>query len=448
MTLSLRQRLLLVVMLPAAILAAGIATLFVVRGTQTVDEGLRDRGLAIVSFLAPAAEYGVISGNPASLAALLQAVLAQRDVAAVAIHDRSGRALAVSGRMQLDESVRRLPDVNAATVLGRRHDRLGLAAPVIAAPIPVDDFALMDFSAPGTPEDGRIGWVYVELDTLALDNEKRAILLTALALATFGLALTAWLALRLAAAVDAPVARLAEAVADMAGGRLDSTVGEDATIGELRVLQRGFNTMADAIAEAHRTLQSKVDEATAQLAHQAMHDPLTGLPNRRAFERALEASVGASRRAGDRDTLCFIDLDRFKIVNDTCGHAAGDELLCRIGQLIRQRVRADDLLCRIGGDEFALILHGCGPDEARHIAENLREAVAALRFSWEGRHFTVGASVGLVRIDGRADTASDVLVAADLACYAAKKGGRNRVVEHAPQPWAGPPAQAPTPEDS
>jgi diguanylate cyclase (GGDEF)-like protein len=430
MTSSLRQRLLLVVMLPAAMLAAGIAGLFVARGTQAVDEGLRDRGLAIVSFLAPAAEYGVISGNRASLAALLQAVFEQRDVAAVAVYDRGGEALAVSGRLRLADTMR-ITATGRAQVLSREQDRLGFAAPVLAPVIAVDDLGLLDFGASdAAEEEGTVGWVYVELDTLALDNEKRAILLTALALALCGLGFTAWLALRMAAAVASPVARLADAVGGMARGRLDIAVSEDASVRELRVLQRGFNTMANAIADAHHTLQAKVDEATAQLAHQATHDPLTGLPNRRAFEQALEASIGASRRFGDRDTLCFIDLDRFKIVNDTCGHAAGDELLRRIADLIRHRVRADDLLCRIGGDEFALILRGCGHDEARRIAENLREAVAALRFTWEGRRFTVGASVGLARIDGRADTASDVLVAADLACYAAKKGGRNRVVEH------------------
>jgi diguanylate cyclase (GGDEF)-like protein len=437
MTSSLRQRLLLVVMLPAAMLAAGIAGLFVERGTQAADEGLRDRGLAIVSFLAPAAEYGVISGNRVSLGILLQAVLEQRDVAAVAVYDRGGEALAISGRLRLADTMR-ITQTEHAQALSREQDRLGFAAPVLAPIIAVDDLGLLDFTAPGTAQEGTVGWVYVELDTLALDNEKRAILLTALVLALCGLGLTAWLALRMAAAVASPVARLADAVDGMARGKLDIAVSEDASIRELRVLQRGFNTMANAIANAHQSLQAKVDEATAQLAHQAMHDPLTGLPNRRAFEHALDASIGASRRFGDRDTLCFIDLDRFKIVNDTCGHAAGDELLRRIADLIRHWVRADDLLCRIGGDEFALILRGCGPDEARRIAENLREAVAALRFTWEGRRFTVGASVGLARIDGRAETASDVLVAADLACYAAKKGGRNRVVEHERDPEAQP----------
>ncbi len=426
--LSLRQRLLLVVLLPAAALAAAIAGLFVVRSTQAADEALRERGLAIVSFLAPAAEFGVISGNAGTLTNLVQAVLEQRDVAAVAIFDSAGERIAVSGRPRLAVPARILAS-REATVLDQRDQRLTLAAPVLSAPLAVDDLATR---VSGTSQlmPAATGWVYVELDTQALDATKRTILATTLTLTCVGLALTAWLATRLARALTDPVMNLARAVDEMADGRLDIAVPENSAIAELRTLQRGFNTMAQSIASAHHTLQARVDEATAQLAHQALHDPLTGLPNRRAFEQALDEAVSASRRAGDQGALCFIDLDRFKIVNDTCGHAAGDELLRRIAKLLRERVRANDLICRVGGDEFALILRGCSAEEAARIAETLREAVAAFRFNWEGRRFSVGASVGLVRIDGGLDSAADVLVAADLACYAAKKGGRNKVIEH------------------
>ncbi|WP_230976271.1 diguanylate cyclase [Pseudothauera nasutitermitis] len=427
--LTLRQRLLLVVLLPAAVLAGVIASLFVARGTQAADDALRERGLAIVSFLAPAAEYGVISGNRSTLTTLIQAVLEQRDVAAAAIYDRAGELLAISGRPRL-AAPERIRAASEAGVLEKRDDRLTLAAPVITAPLVVDDLDGGFAGSPALQPVIEVGWVYVELDTRALSSEKRTIVFTTLALSLGVLALTAALAVRLARAVTEPVGRLAAAVSSVAAGRREITVPDNADIDEMRALQRGFNAMARSIDEAQQTLQSKVDEATAQLAYQAMHDPLTGLPNRRAFEQALEESVAGSRRIGDQGALCFIDLDRFKVVNDTCGHAAGDELLRRIARLIHQRVRANDLICRVGGDEFALILHGCNAEEALHIAEGLRETVAAFRFNWQGRRFSVGASVGLVRIDGALDSASDVLVAADLACYAAKKSGRNRVVEH------------------
>lgn len=426
---SLKQRLLMVVLVPAAILAAVITTLLLVRDTQSMDDAVAERGLAIVSFLAPAAEYGVISGNRANLSGLLQAVLGQREVAAVAIYNPNGSVLAVSGKPRMADATAVLA-TTAATTLERQAERISFAAPVMPTPLVIDDILESD------PKYGRassltpVGWVYVEFDTQSLVERKRELVLGTLAVVAVGLALTAALALRLARSVVEPLGRLVEAVKQMAAGNLDVSVPNSGAGEEMQALESGFNTMASSIADAHKTLQARVDEATALLAHQALHDPLTGLPNRRAFEQALEDAVAGSRRAGDHGVLCFIDLDRFKIVNDTCGHAAGDELLRRIARLIRQRVRAEDLICRIGGDEFALILQGCPPSDAIRIAEGLREAVAAFRFTWEGRRFSIGASIGLVRIDGGLATASDVLVAADLACYAAKKNGRNRVVEH------------------
>jgi diguanylate cyclase (GGDEF)-like protein len=155
--------------------------------------------------------------------------------------------------------------------------------------------------------------------------------------------------------------------------------------------------------------------------------------NRRAFELALEDAVSASRRAADHGALCFIDLDRFKSVNDECGHAAGDALLREIAELIRNRVRTQDLICRVGGDEFALILRACTADDAKRIAQNLCDAVAAHCFDWGGDCFHVSASVGLARIDDAVLSTNDVLQAADSACYSAKHKGRNQVVEYNPR---------------
>lgn len=434
--LSLRQRLLAVGLLPAALLAAGIIALFLLRGAQAMDEALHDRGIAIVSFLAPASEYGVISGNRGTQTGLLQAVLEQSDVAAAAIYDSEGTLIAVSGRMQPVQTALITSSREARSIV-HAGNRLGFAAPVISAPMVIDDVLEPQLRSLAGPVLDTIGWVYVELDTTPLAQRKREIVISTFFLFIVGLGLAGVLASRLAAAVGIPLARLVEAVRRISAGDLDASVPDDANSDELRSLQQGFNTMARSIAHAHKDLQGRIDEATAQLAHQALHDPLSGLPNRRAFEQALEEAVNRSRRAGDQATLCFIDLDRFKIVNDTCGHAAGDELLKSIARMIAHRVRTGDLISRIGGDEFALILHDCSADDARRLAEDLREAVSTFRFHWEGRRFSVGASVGLVRVDGRVSSASELLVAADLACYAAKRGGRNRVMEHEIEPPGG-----------
>lgn len=448
--LSLRARLLLVVLLPAALLAASVAGLFMLRGTQAADEAMRDRALAIASFLAPAAEYGVVSGNPGALSGLLQAALEQRDVAAVAIYDREGDLLSVSGRPWFADPAR-IRASAAASMLEEHEARLTVAAPVLFMPLVIDD-VLEPYSRnphPNGSQPEAIGWVYLELDTRQLLAQKREIVLTTLVLTLGGLGLTAVLAVRLARSVAVPVAQLAAAVDRIADGALDVSVPDSAGSDELRALERGFNTMARSIADAHQTLQARVNEATAQLAYQALHDPLTGLPNRRAFEQALEEAVGTPRRAADHGALCFIDLDRFKIVNDTCGHAAGDELLREIASEIRHRVRAQDLICRIGGDEFALLLRACRLEEAQRIAESLREAIAAHRFECDGRVFSVGASVGLVPMDGALESVSEIMVAADLACYSAKKSGRNQVVTHIQLPSdnrdvAAPPSADPT----
>lgn len=422
--LSLRNRLLLTVLLPVALLLALVAGLSVVRGDRMTASAIAERGLAIVSFLAPAAEYGVISGNAGILGDLLQALRAQKDVVAATLYDRDGDVIAQDGSPRLLDAARvRL--ARGPEHLARGGGRTAFAAPVRSLPLVVDELA----ASAASPAPVPVGWVYVEIDTSAQEAERRVVLLATIAAALAALALTAALAVRLADSVAVPVARLVEAVRRMAAGELGVQVPDRAGSEELRELQRGFNTMARAITNAHKTMQARIDEATAQLAHQALHDALTGLPNRRAFERALEDAVADSRQAGGRSALCFIDLDRFKEVNDTAGHAAGDALLRAVAGLIASRLRADDLVCRIGGDEFALILRACSREDARRIAEGVCEAVADLRFVWEGREFRIGASIGFATIDTGVASVAEVLHKADHACYVVKRAGRGRVSE-------------------
>ncbi|MEO1132932.1 MAG: CBS domain-containing protein [Cyanobacteria bacterium J06639_1] len=138
---------------------------------------------------------------------------------------------------------------------------------------------------------------------------------------------------------------------------------------------------------------SEARQLTRQLAHQARHDTLTGLLNRGEFERRLEAAIASSRHGDLQHVLCYMDLDQFKIVNDTCGHEAGDELLRQLTQLLRQEVRASDVLARLGGDEFGLLLFQCPLDRAIGIANQFRERVASYRFGWNDKVFKVGVSI-------------------------------------------------------
>ena len=166
-----------------------------------------------------------------------------------------------------------------------------------------------------------------------------------------------------------------------------------------------------------------------QLTYQATHDSLTGLYNRHEFENRLLAALKTTKIGGEQHSLCYMDLDQFKVVNDSCGHLAGDQLLCQVSDILRDKVRDTDVLARLGGDEFGVLLMGCNLDSARIIAEKCRESLTGYRFKWEEQIFEVGISIGVVALssDSPNQTISDVLTAADIACYAAKDSGRNRV---------------------
>ncbi|WP_095078314.1 EAL domain-containing protein [Pseudomonas sp. Irchel s3h17] len=170
----------------------------------------------------------------------------------------------------------------------------------------------------------------------------------------------------------------------------------------------------------------------ANLSWQATHDALTGLANRREFEYRLEQALHNLARQPARHALMFLDLDQFKLVNDTCGHAAGDELLRHICALLQSGLREGDTLARLGGDEFGILLENCSAQASEKIAESLRQTVQNLHFVWKGRPFVTTVSLGLVHIAHNSTTLEALLRAADMACYMAKEKGRNRVqVYHA-----------------
>ncbi|GFE70437.1 response regulator receiver modulated diguanylate cyclase/phosphodiesterase with PAS/PAC sensor(s) [Chroococcus sp. FPU101] len=164
-----------------------------------------------------------------------------------------------------------------------------------------------------------------------------------------------------------------------------------------------------------------------QLSWQASHDALTGLINRREFEQQVTQVIASANSEEQQHALCYMDLDQFKIINDTCGHAAGDELLRQVTSLLQQRVRVTDLLARLGGDEFGLLLHQCTLKKAIEIAETLKDLIQDFRFIWQGKPFVLGVSIGVVAIDQTSQNLMKVLSEADAACYAAKAEGRNCV---------------------
>jgi diguanylate cyclase (GGDEF)-like protein/PAS domain S-box-containing protein len=172
---------------------------------------------------------------------------------------------------------------------------------------------------------------------------------------------------------------------------------------------------------------TEIRQMANQMAYQATHDTLTGLINRFEFESRLELALQSAREHGKFHTLFYMDLDQFKVVNDTCGHTAGDALLQQLTAQLQANTRGSDTLARLGGDEFALLLANCRLDSALHTAETLCDAVDSFRFVWEGKSFGVSASIGVVEIRPDSGTITDLLSAADNACYVAKDLGRNRI---------------------
>ncbi|WP_440105547.1 EAL domain-containing protein [Acidovorax sp. BL-A-41-H1] len=183
---------------------------------------------------------------------------------------------------------------------------------------------------------------------------------------------------------------------------------------------------ADGVVLVFRDV-TEASRLSREMEFQALHDTLTSLGNRRAFEHLLAQAFAATRDATARHCVCYLDLDNFKVINDTCGHAAGDELLRQVARLFLAHLQPQDLLCRLGGDEFGILLWQQDLQQALQVAERMQQELAAFRFVWRDHVFSVSVSIGAVMLDATTESVGALLQAADSACYVAKDGGRNRI---------------------
>ncbi len=185
------------------------------------------------------------------------------------------------------------------------------------------------------------------------------------------------------------------------------------------------NSVSGTVVVIHDV--TEIRGLTRQMSYQAAHDALTGLINRREFERRLEEAMDTAHAEEAVHILAYMDLDRFKAVNDSCGHIAGDNMLREVASLIKDQVRDSDYVARLGGDEFGTLLMGCPIDKAHQIASDICHAVADYRFVWQDRIFNIGISIGLVEVSHASGSLQDIMAAADSACYVAKQRGRGQV---------------------
>ncbi|AMP00324.1 diguanylate cyclase domain protein [Collimonas arenae] len=260
--------------------------------------------------------------------------------------------------------------------------------------------------------------------------------------------LTRW---TLASARGLPLEKILNVVGETSGSRipdlvhriLDTNNPIDRETNLLLVCNDGNEVAVNLSAEPIRNLSgetvgtvlvlhdvSKDREYAAQLSYQASHDELTGLINRREFERRLTVAMITSRDQQRQHAVLYLDLDQFKVVNDTCGHAAGDELIRQVSVLLKQRLRDTDTMARLGGDEFGVLLENCPVEHSLRIAEGLRQTVADFQFIWNNKPFSIGVSIGLINLAGDMHTLGQIMSAVDAACYLAKEKGRNRVHEY------------------
>lgn len=173
-------------------------------------------------------------------------------------------------------------------------------------------------------------------------------------------------------------------------------------------------------------------DLSEKIAYQASHDMLTGLANRGEFDRYVKEAIKLAYTDNSDHVFCYLDLDQFKVINDTCGHLAGDELLRQLGELLKKHSRQQDFIARLGGDEFGVLMYYCSLVDAFLLCENLRDIIKDFRFYWEGKSFSIGVSIGLSVINKSSRSAVNLFKEADSACYAAKDKGRNRIHVYSP----------------
>ncbi len=425
--LGIKARVIFLGTIPALLFAMILAGYAISNVFDVLNKSLHDRGIIIATQLAPAAEYGVISGNKQILQGLVQKALTnEQDLRTVLILDNQDRILALSGREIPRDVINKLKTDHTEVL--QLPGGIIFAAPIYRSLVEVDDMSNSDVNEKIYTKEQpliEVGRVYVELSNLTLQNLKQDLIAKILMISMFGLMLSTLLAWWIGRNITKPIQEIAFAVNKVGEGHFSHTIIENSS-GELKTLQKGFNSMANSLKHAYEGMQDKINDATSMLRHQAQHDDLTGLINRREFEVRLERSLKTVQENGAQHVLCYLDLDQFKLVNDTCGHSAGDELLRQISVLLANRMRDRDTLARLGGDEFGLLLENCSLADATLITNSLLKLVSDYRFIHEDKIFNIGVSIGIVVINSKFENVSEIIHAADIACYSAKNAGRNQ----------------------
>ncbi|HEY1182131.1 MAG TPA: diguanylate cyclase [Rhodocyclaceae bacterium] len=426
--LGFRNHMLMLALLPAILVATLLSVIYVSWNFHEVEVALKERGRAIAKQLGTAAEYGIFSGSREILRALADA--AQKgdpDILGVAILSERGQNLVRVG----DSSPIPLELGERESVL-EKADRIVLVVPVNRTVLPVDD--IYSDAVPGVRTTSRIsGYVVLDVSRQRLVEVRNTQMLIGLDIALGGLLLGVWLALRMARGITRPLVHIIDVVERIGRGELGARVIPE-EVRTLESLGHNINAMAERVTLAHGELQQKVEQATEELRKRkeeaellARMDVLTGIPNRRAFMQAADQEVLRAQRYGNPLTVAVLDLDHFKTINDTFGHATGDHVLVDRANLLAASVREVDTVGRLGGEEFAILMPGTPLPEAIQAIERIRQAFEQNPVSDGDQLIRATASFGVAEYPGADPTVDGLLAKADGALYVAKARGRNRV---------------------
>ena len=434
---QMRLRLWLAAALPAVLVVLVLLALFVQRHGHELLQAKQHQAQAVAKQLASQAEFSLFAADVQTLQRLAATTKDSDDeIVAVALRAANGQFQAGAGRFGAA-----LPDFTGNRV-HLNGERLWVIHEVRSDLMAVDDPLAAGLLESGAADPVLLGFVALEYDLIALQRSSQKLLLWALAATGLALMLAALLSALIASSVTRPVAHISDVVRRIGSGELQARA-ELTRAGPMTQLARGINRMASQVAVTQEELKLQVQQATDELRLQKLEaertartDGLTGLLRRRAFIDLAEAEIQRSLRYQDPLSFIMFDVDHFKSINDTHGHACGDAALVHLADLLRQQMRDSDLPCRWGGEEFVVLLPRTSADVARHAAERIRSHFEANPVRWEARSLRVTASFGVAAFDARDLSLSSMVARADAALYRAKRSGRNRVEVAEYEGWA------------
>ena len=395
---------------------------------QQVRKVLIEQGRQVTSNLAKSTRLALIYDSPNNAEAAIRSVLAFHGVVRIDIYKPDGFLFYCSGKEaegyveheHLNQDL--ISVLDEVGIVGEDEDNWFFFAPVS---IGQNDQSIHDelFTSKSSDDEKLIGYVFVTISKESLKAIDSGILFSN-SIIVFVIGLLLLFALKKTIKrLTKPLYSISSVMKNAEQGEYASHVEADGPE-EFRHIAGAYNRMIGVLADRDEMLRKQ----NISLKKQATHDHLTGLMNRIGFEQSLKLAIEESKISEARHMLCYMDLDKFKIINDSCGHNAGDELLKNVCKIFNLNIREDsDVLARVGGDEFSLILKNCPLEKARSICEEICEDINNYRFTWDEKVFSIGVSIGMTLLDAKAGTIHDIVSKADNACYIAKENGRGQV---------------------